>query len=109
MIASGFTKTIFYLNGQIIPRDARSRLMKELIDVDKKTWEKLQSVIFLFFVKKKPWRKKERTRSPRSMWNRNGRVYPFQEASEKSPALILKTQNYDEYEFIATFRDPNES
>lgn len=46
---SGFTKTIFYLNGQIIPRDA-SQQIREGEEVDKdKNWENLQVGDLLFF------------------------------------------------------------
>lgn len=46
---SGFTKTIFYLNGQIIPRDA-SQQIHEGEEVDKdKNWDNLQVGDLLFF------------------------------------------------------------
>jgi len=46
---SGFTKTIFFLNGQIIPRDA-SQQIHEGEEVDKdKNWENLQVGDLLFF------------------------------------------------------------
>ncbi|WP_240485954.1 C40 family peptidase [Anditalea andensis] len=48
---SGFTKTVFFLNGQIIPRDA-SQQIHEGEEVDKdKNWENLQVGDLLFFGK----------------------------------------------------------
>src|SRR5690606_35044747 len=42
MDCSGFTKTIFFLNGQIIPRDASQQVMEgEEVDTEKH-WENLQ-------------------------------------------------------------------
>ncbi|WP_194775654.1 NlpC/P60 family protein [Pararhodonellum marinum] len=46
---SGFTKTIFFLNGQIIPRDASQQVHEgELVD-DQKNWDNLQVGDLLFF------------------------------------------------------------
>jgi cell wall-associated NlpC family hydrolase len=46
---SGFTKTIYFLNGMIIPRDASQQVNEgELIDEDK-NWENLQVGDLLFF------------------------------------------------------------
>lgn len=46
---SGFTKTIFFLNGQIIPRDASQQILEgEEVDRDK-NWENLQVGDLLFF------------------------------------------------------------
>lgn len=49
MDCSGFTKTIFFLNGQIIPRDASQQVMEgEEVDTEKH-WENLQVGDLLFF------------------------------------------------------------
>lgn len=57
---SGFTKTIFYLNGAIIPRDA-SQQIHEGEEVDSaKNWENLQVGDLLFFGEKATADKKER-------------------------------------------------
>ncbi|MBI0398323.1 MAG: C40 family peptidase [Cytophagales bacterium] len=46
---SGFTKTIYFLNGMVIPRDASQQVNEgELIDEDK-NWENLQVGDLLFF------------------------------------------------------------
>ena len=46
---SGFTKTIFFLNGQIIPRDASQQILEgEEVDRDK-NWDNLQIGDLLFF------------------------------------------------------------
>ena len=49
MDCSGFTKTIFFLNGQIIPRDASQQILEgEEVDRDK-NWDNLQIGDLLFF------------------------------------------------------------
>ncbi len=49
MDCSGFTKTIFFMNGQIIPRDASQQVREgELVD-DSQNWELLQPGDLLFF------------------------------------------------------------
>lgn len=49
MDCSGFTKTIFFMNGQIIPRDASQQVREgELVD-NEKNWELLQPGDLLFF------------------------------------------------------------
>lgn len=57
---SGFTKTIFYLNGQIIPRDASQQVNEgSEVDVDK-NWENLEVGDLLFFGQKATDESKER-------------------------------------------------
>ncbi len=57
---SGFTKTIFFLNGEIIPRDASQQIHEgEEVDVDK-NWNNLQVGDLLFFGEKATAEKKER-------------------------------------------------
>ena len=49
MDCSGFTKTIFFLNGKVIPRDASQQIREgEEVDTDK-NWENLQVGDLLFF------------------------------------------------------------
>ncbi|GAB4107784.1 C40 family peptidase [Echinicola sediminis] len=49
---SGFTKTIYFLNGQVIPRDASQQIMEgELVDTDK-DWKNLKVGDLLFFGRK---------------------------------------------------------
>jgi len=49
MDCSGFTKTIYFMNGQIIPRDASQQVKAgKLIDTDK-NWDKLEVGDLLFF------------------------------------------------------------
>jgi gamma-D-glutamyl-L-lysine dipeptidyl-peptidase len=57
---SGFTKTIYFLNGQVIPRDA-SQQIHEGEEVDNnKNWENLEVGDLLFFGEKATEDKKER-------------------------------------------------
>lgn len=57
---SGFTKTIYYLNGQVIPRDASQQINEgEEIDKDK-SWENLEVGDLLFFGEKATDENKER-------------------------------------------------
>lgn len=49
MDCSGFTKTVYFMNGQIIPRDASQQVKAgSLVDSDK-NWEKLEVGDLLFF------------------------------------------------------------
>ncbi|MDN3689943.1 C40 family peptidase [Cyclobacterium jeungdonense] len=49
MDCSGFTKTIYFLNGMVIPRDASQQILEgELIDSEK-NWENLEVGDLLFF------------------------------------------------------------
>jgi len=60
MDCSGFTKTVYFLNGIIIPRDASQQVHTgELIDT-KNGWENLQAGDLLFFGSKETQDKKER-------------------------------------------------
>ncbi len=60
MDCSGFTKTVYFLNGIILPRDASQQVHTgELIDT-KEGWENLQAGDLLFFGTKADGDKKER-------------------------------------------------
>ncbi len=57
---SGFTKTVFFLNGVILPRDASQQVnVGELVDT-KNNFEKLQKGDLLFFGRKKSETEKEK-------------------------------------------------
>ncbi len=60
MDCSGFTKTVFFLNGQVIPRDASQQVWEgETVDTAS-DWNKLQVGDLLFFGEKGDDSKKER-------------------------------------------------
>jgi cell wall-associated NlpC family hydrolase len=93
---SGFTKTIFYLNGQIIPRDASQQVHEgDLIDVDK-NWEKLEVGDLLFFGEKAKEDKKERVVHV-GMWIGNGE-FIHSRGLVRVSSFDPENPNYDEYE-----------
>ncbi|MFN3695516.1 MAG: C40 family peptidase, partial [Ignavibacterium sp.] len=60
MDCSGFTKTVYFLNGIILPRDASQQVHTgELVDV-KNGWENLEAGDLLFFGSKANGERKER-------------------------------------------------
>jgi gamma-D-glutamyl-L-lysine dipeptidyl-peptidase len=93
---SGFTKTIFFLNGQVIPRDASQQIWEgEEVDEDKK-WENLEVGDLLFFGEKATGDKKERVVHV-GMWigdnsfiHSRGRV--------RISSFDQESPNFDEYE-----------
>lgn len=93
---SGFTKTIYYLNGQVIPRDASQQIHEgEEIDNDK-NWENLEVGDLLFFGEKATNDKKERVIHV-GMWigdnsfiHSRGRV--------RISSFDPTSEDYDEYE-----------
>ncbi len=93
---SGFTKTIFYLNGQIIPRDASQQINEgELIDADK-NWDKLQVGDLLFFGEKATEEKKERVVHV-GMWIGNGE-FIHSRGLVRISSFDPEHPNFDEYE-----------
>ena len=93
---SGFTKTIYYLNGQIIPRDASQQINEgELVDTDK-DWEKLQVGDLLFFGVKGTPEKKERVVHV-GMWIGNGE-FIHSRGLVRISSFDSENPNYDEYE-----------
>jgi cell wall-associated NlpC family hydrolase len=93
---SGFTKTIYYLNGQIIPRDASQQINEgELVDSDK-NWEKLQVGDLLFFGVKATEEKKERVVHV-GMWIGNGE-FIHSRGLVRISSFDPENPNYDEYE-----------
>lgn len=93
---SGFTKTIYYLNGQIIPRDASQQINEgELVDADK-NWDKLQVGDLLFFGVKGTEEKKERVVHV-GMWIGNGE-FIHSRGLVRISSFDPENPNYDEYE-----------
>ncbi|WP_186757778.1 C40 family peptidase [Echinicola salinicaeni] len=93
---SGFTKTIYYLNGQVIPRDASQQVHEgELVDTDK-NWDNLRVGDLLFFGRKATDDRPERIVHV-GMWigdnsfiHSRGRV--------RISSFDPSSPNYDEYE-----------
>ncbi len=93
---SGFTKTIFFLNGQVIPRDASQQIWEgEEVDQEK-NWENLEVGDLLFFGEKASGTNKEKVVHV-GMWigensfiHSRGRV--------RISSFDPKSLNYDEYE-----------
>lgn len=93
---SGFTKTIYYLNGKIIPRDASQQINEgELVDADK-NWDKLQVGDLLFFGVKGTPEKKERVVHV-GMWIGNGE-FIHSRGLVRISSFDPENPNYDEYE-----------
>lgn len=96
MDCSGFTKTIFYLNGQIIPRDASQQINEgEEIDTDK-NWEKLEVGDLLFFGEKATSDKKERVVHV-GMWIGNNE-FIHSRGRVRISSFDPESPLYDEYE-----------
>ncbi len=93
---SGFTKTIFFLNGQVIPRDASQQVNEgEEIDTEK-NWEKLQIGDLLFFGSKAENGNKERVVHV-GMWIGNGE-FIHSRGRVRISSFDPDNPNYDEYE-----------
>lgn len=93
---SGFTKTIYYLNGQIIPRDASQQINEgELVDADK-NWDNLQVGDLLFFGAKGTAEKKERVVHV-GMWIGNGE-FIHSRGLVRISSFDPENPNFDEYE-----------
>ncbi|MBN7816664.1 C40 family peptidase [Algoriphagus pacificus] len=93
---SGFTKTIYFLNGQIIPRDA-SQQVKEGEEIDtEKNWEKLEVGDLLFFGEKATEDKKERVVHV-GMWIGNGE-FIHSRGRVRISSFDPNSPNYDDYE-----------
>lgn len=93
---SGFTKTIYFLNGQIIPRDASQQVNEgEEIDTEK-NWEKLEVGDLLFFGEKATEDKKERVVHV-GMWIGNGE-FIHSRGRVRISSFDPNSPNFDEYE-----------
>ncbi|MFC3414662.1 C40 family peptidase [Algoriphagus hitonicola] len=96
MDCSGFTKTIFYLNGQVIPRDASQQINEgEEVDTDK-NWENLQVGDLLFFGEKATSDRKERVVHV-GMWIGNNE-FIHSRGRVRISSFDPENPNYDEYE-----------
>ncbi|MEX0883594.1 MAG: C40 family peptidase [Cyclobacteriaceae bacterium] len=94
---SGFTKTIFFLNGMIIPRDA-SQQIREGEEVDRdKNWDKLEIGDLLFFGVPATDSTSERVVHV-GMWIGN-RSFIHSRGRVRISSLDPKDENYDEYEY----------
>ncbi|MDF2157803.1 C40 family peptidase [Algoriphagus sp. CAU 1675] len=93
---SGFTKTIFYLNGKIIPRDASQQVNEgEEVDTDK-NWENLQVGDLLFFGEKAVGDQKEKVVHV-GMWIGN-QEFIHSRGRVRISSFDPNSPNYDEYE-----------
>ncbi|MHA7131400.1 C40 family peptidase [Algoriphagus namhaensis] len=93
---SGFTKTIYYLNGQIIPRDASQQVNEgEEVDVDQ-NWDNLQVGDLLFFGKKATDDSKERVVHV-GMWIGNNQ-FIHSRGRVRISSFDPESPLYDEYE-----------
>ncbi len=93
---SGFTKTIFYLNGKIIPRDASQQIHEgDLVDADK-NWENLEVGDLLFFGKKATEDSKERVIHV-GMWIGNNQ-FIHSSGRVRISSFDPESPLYDEYE-----------
>ena len=93
---SGFTKTIYYLNGQVIPRDASQQVNEgEEIDTEK-NWENLEVGDLLFFGEKATDDKKERVVHV-GMWIGNNE-FIHSRGRVRISSFDPNSPNFDEYE-----------
>lgn len=93
---SGFTKTIYYLNGQVIPRDASQQVHEgEEVDTDK-NWENLEVGDLLFFGEKATEDKKERVVHV-GMWIGNNE-FIHSRGRVRISSFDPNSPNFDEYE-----------
>lgn len=96
MDCSGFTKTIFYLNGQVIPRDASQQINEgEEVDTEK-NWENLQVGDLLFFGEKATEDRKERVVHV-GMWIGNNE-FIHSRGRVRVSSFDPQSPHYDEYE-----------
>jgi gamma-D-glutamyl-L-lysine dipeptidyl-peptidase len=93
---SGFTKTIFFLNGQIIPRDASQQIHEgEEVDRDK-NWENLEIGDLLFFGKPATDSSPERIIHV-GMWIGNNE-FIHSRGRVRISSFDPESEHYDEYE-----------
>ncbi|MCH7401190.1 NlpC/P60 family protein [Belliella kenyensis] len=93
---SGFTKTIYYLNGAIIPRDASQQIHEgEEIDTSK-GWDDLQVGDLLFFGEKATEGKKERVIHV-GMWI-GDKAFIHSRGRVRISSFDPESPDYDEYE-----------
>ncbi|WP_026953973.1 NlpC/P60 family protein [Algoriphagus vanfongensis] len=93
---SGFTKTIYYLNGKVIPRDASQQINEgEEVDTEK-NWDNLQVGDLLFFGVKGTPEKKERVVHV-GMWIGNNE-FIHSRGRVRISSFDPNSPNFDEYE-----------
>jgi hypothetical protein len=93
---SGFTKTIFFLNGEVIPRDA-SQQVHEGMSVDTtKNWENLEVGDLLFFGEKGSGDKKDRVVHV-GMWI-GDKSFIHSRGHVRISSFDPESRDYDEYE-----------
>lgn len=93
---SGFTKTIYYLNGQVIPRDASQQINEgDLVDSEK-NWDKLEVGDLLFFGKPATDSTSERVIHV-GMWIGNG-SFIHSRGRVRVSSFDPNSANFDEYE-----------
>ncbi|WP_187328872.1 C40 family peptidase [Echinicola rosea] len=93
---SGFTKTIYFLNGQVIPRDASQQVHEgELVDTEK-NWDKLEVGDLLFFGRKATEDRPERIVHV-GMWIGNN-SFIHSRGRVRISSFDPNSPNYDEYE-----------
>ncbi|QDH80329.1 NlpC/P60 family protein [Echinicola soli] len=93
---SGFTKTIYFLNGQVIPRDASQQVHEgELVDTEK-NWDKLAVGDLLFFGRKATEDRPERIVHV-GMWIGNN-SFIHSRGRVRISSFDSSSPNYDEYE-----------
>ncbi|AWW32940.1 glycoside hydrolase [Echinicola strongylocentroti] len=93
---SGFTKTIYFLNGQVIPRDASQQVNEgELVDTEK-NWDKLEVGDLLFFGRKATEDQPERIVHV-GMWIGNN-SFIHSRGRVRISSFDPDSPHYDEYE-----------
>lgn len=93
---SGFTKTVFFLNGQVIPRDASQQIHEgDLVD-DNQDWSKLEVGDLLFFGEKATADRKERIIHV-GMWIGNN-SFIHSRGLVRISSFDPESPDYDEYE-----------
>ncbi len=95
---SGFTKTIYFMNGKILPRDASQQVFAgELVD-EEKNFGELRPGDLLFFGRAATDSTRERVTHV-GMWIGEGQFIhsPGLEAHVKISSVDLKSEYYDEY------------
>ncbi|MDG3582966.1 NlpC/P60 family protein [Galbibacter pacificus] len=94
---SGFTKTVYFLNGMIIPRDASQQIHEGILVDDSKDFSKLQPGDLLFFGKKATDSTKERVIHV-GMWIGNNE-FIHSAGSVHISSMDKNASNYDEYNY----------
>lgn len=97
MDCSGFTKTVYFLNGMIIPRDASQQSWTGVLIDSLRNFEKLQPGDLLFFGKKATQTNDERVIHV-GLWIGNGR-FIHASGSVHISSFLPKGADYDEYNY----------